>query len=90
VQLSAEHNFAMSVFARTKGRTGLRVVVKATVPLAGLLEGIALELHDEIQIQVGGNSVCHSFAKQKAKTDSYHTFNRAFNNNFRSMRNYSC
>ncbi|XP_056100665.1 nuclear pore membrane glycoprotein 210 [Rhinichthys klamathensis goyatoka] len=52
VQLSAEHNFAMSVFGRSKGRTGLRVVVKATVPLAGLLEGNALELHDEIQIQV--------------------------------------
>ncbi|XDV45377.1 hypothetical protein PO909_013490 [Leuciscus waleckii] len=52
VQLSAEHNFAMSVFGRSKGRTGLRVVVKATDPLAGHLEDNALELHDEIQIQV--------------------------------------
>ncbi|KAI7793391.1 nuclear pore membrane glycoprotein 210 isoform X1 [Triplophysa rosa] len=52
VQLSAEHNFAMSVFGRSKGRTGLRVQVKATVPLAGHLQDNALELHDEIQIQV--------------------------------------
>uniref|UniRef100_A0A672RYM5 Nucleoporin 210 n=1 Tax=Sinocyclocheilus grahami TaxID=75366 RepID=A0A672RYM5_SINGR len=52
VQLSAEHNFAMSVFGRSKGRTGLRVMVKASVPLAGHLQDSALELHDEIQIQV--------------------------------------
>lgn len=52
VQLSAEHNFAMSVFGRSKGRTGLRVQVKATVPLAGHMQDNALELHDEIQIQV--------------------------------------
>ncbi|KAL1249483.1 hypothetical protein QQF64_020488, partial [Cirrhinus molitorella] len=52
VQLSAEHNFAMSVFGRSKGRTGLRVVVKTSVPLAGHLEDNTLELHDEIQIQV--------------------------------------
>ncbi|XP_002667606.3 nuclear pore membrane glycoprotein 210 [Danio rerio] len=52
VQLSAEHNFAMSVFGRSKGRTGLRVVMKAIVPLSGHLEDDALELHDEIQIQV--------------------------------------
>uniref|UniRef100_A0A673J3B3 Nuclear pore membrane glycoprotein 210-like n=1 Tax=Sinocyclocheilus rhinocerous TaxID=307959 RepID=A0A673J3B3_9TELE len=50
--LSAEHNFAMSVFGRSKGRTGLRVVVKTSVPLAGHLQDSALELHDEIQIQV--------------------------------------
>uniref|UniRef100_A0A8C2A4L6 Nucleoporin 210 n=1 Tax=Cyprinus carpio TaxID=7962 RepID=A0A8C2A4L6_CYPCA len=52
VQLSAEHNFAMSVFGRSKGRTGLRVVVKTSVPLAGHLQDSALELQDEIQIQV--------------------------------------
>ncbi|XP_056588435.1 nuclear pore membrane glycoprotein 210 [Triplophysa dalaica] len=52
VQLSAEHNFAMSVFGRSKGRTGLRVQVKASVPLAGHLQDNTLELHDEIQIQV--------------------------------------
>uniref|UniRef100_A0A8C0YFA7 Nucleoporin 210 n=1 Tax=Cyprinus carpio carpio TaxID=630221 RepID=A0A8C0YFA7_CYPCA len=38
VQLSAEHNFAMSVFGKSKGRTGLRVVVKTSVPLAGHLQ----------------------------------------------------
>uniref|UniRef100_A0A8C2GK98 Nucleoporin 210 n=1 Tax=Cyprinus carpio TaxID=7962 RepID=A0A8C2GK98_CYPCA len=48
----AEHNFAMSVFGRSKGRTGLRVVVKTSVPLAGHLQDSALELQDEIQIQV--------------------------------------
>lgn len=52
VQLGAEHNFAMSVFGRSKGRTGLRVVVKSSVPLAGHLQDSALELQDEIQIQV--------------------------------------
>ncbi|XP_043080989.1 nuclear pore membrane glycoprotein 210 [Puntigrus tetrazona] len=52
VQLSAEHNFAMSVFGRSKGRTGLRVVVKSGDLLAGHLQDGALELHDEIQIQV--------------------------------------
>ncbi|XP_030623640.1 nuclear pore membrane glycoprotein 210 [Chanos chanos] len=52
VQLSAEHNFAMSVFGRTKGRTGLKVVVKAIDPHAGHLQGNSLTLSDEIQIQV--------------------------------------
>ncbi|KAI1892349.1 hypothetical protein AGOR_G00132450 [Albula goreensis] len=52
VLLPAEHNFAMSVHGRTKGRTGLKVVVKATDPLAGHLEGNRAELSDEIQIQV--------------------------------------
>uniref|UniRef100_A0A4W4F2H8 BIG2 domain-containing protein n=1 Tax=Electrophorus electricus TaxID=8005 RepID=A0A4W4F2H8_ELEEL len=52
IQLSAEHNFAMNVLGRSKGRTGLRVVVKATVPEAGHLEENALEMSDEIQIQV--------------------------------------
>ncbi|XP_051517027.1 nuclear pore membrane glycoprotein 210-like isoform X2 [Myxocyprinus asiaticus] len=52
VQLSAEHNFAMSVFGRSKGRTGLKVIMKSSVPLAGHLQDNTLELHDEIQIQV--------------------------------------
>lgn len=52
VQLSAEHNFAMTVSGRSKGRTGLRVQLKAIVPLAGHMQDNALELHDEIQIQV--------------------------------------
>uniref|UniRef100_A0AAR2K2T3 BIG2 domain-containing protein n=1 Tax=Pygocentrus nattereri TaxID=42514 RepID=A0AAR2K2T3_PYGNA len=52
VQLSAEHNFAMNVVGRNKGRTGLKVVVKAIAPEDGHLEGNAVELSDEIQIQV--------------------------------------
>uniref|UniRef100_W5UKJ8 Nuclear pore membrane glycoprotein 210 n=1 Tax=Ictalurus punctatus TaxID=7998 RepID=W5UKJ8_ICTPU len=52
VTLSAEHNFAMSVSGRSKGRTGLKVVVRATAPEAGHLWGNKLELSDEIQIQV--------------------------------------
>ncbi|KAL7865087.1 hypothetical protein AOLI_G00165070 [Acnodon oligacanthus] len=52
VQLSAEHNFAMNVIGRNKGRTGLKVVVKAIAPEDGHLEGSAVELSDEIQIQV--------------------------------------
>ncbi|XP_036388992.1 nuclear pore membrane glycoprotein 210 isoform X2 [Megalops cyprinoides] len=52
LQLPAEHNFAMSVHGRTKGRTGLKVTVRAKDPLAGHLEGNRAELSDEIQIQV--------------------------------------
>lgn len=42
----------MNVHGRVKGRTGLRVVVKAQDPTAGQLLGLAKELSDEIQIQV--------------------------------------
>lgn len=42
----------MTVHGRVKGRTGLRVVVKALDPTAGQLHGLAKELSDEIQIQV--------------------------------------
>ncbi|KAK3547680.1 hypothetical protein QTP86_026925 [Hemibagrus guttatus] len=52
VKLSAEHNFAMSVSGCSKGRTGLKVVVRMTVPEAGHLWGTKLELSDEVQIQV--------------------------------------
>ncbi|XP_063064114.1 nuclear pore membrane glycoprotein 210 [Engraulis encrasicolus] len=52
VQLAAEHNFAMSILGRTKGRTGLKVVVRATNPAAGQFVGNAKELSDELQIQV--------------------------------------
>uniref|UniRef100_A0A667Z7B9 Nucleoporin 210 n=1 Tax=Myripristis murdjan TaxID=586833 RepID=A0A667Z7B9_9TELE len=52
VQLPSEFNFAMSVTGRTRGRTGLRVVLRATDPKAGQLEGNLRELSDEIQIQV--------------------------------------
>lgn len=52
MELQSEHNFAMSVTGRTGGRTGLKVVLKATDPKAGQLEGNLQELRDEIQIQV--------------------------------------
>ncbi|KAL0612795.1 Nuclear pore membrane glycoprotein 210 [Plecturocebus cupreus] len=42
----------MNVLGRVKGRTGLRVVVKAVDPTSGQLYGLARELLDEIQIQV--------------------------------------
>uniref|UniRef100_A0A452QY33 Nucleoporin 210 n=1 Tax=Ursus americanus TaxID=9643 RepID=A0A452QY33_URSAM len=52
LRLPAQYNFAMNVHGRVKGRTGLRVVVKALDPTAGQLLGLAKELTDEIQIQV--------------------------------------
>ncbi|XP_053455532.1 nuclear pore membrane glycoprotein 210 isoform X1 [Nycticebus coucang] len=52
VRLPSQYNFAMNVLGRVKGRTGLRVVVKAVDPTAGQLHGLAKELSDEIQIQV--------------------------------------
>ncbi|XP_058144859.1 nuclear pore membrane glycoprotein 210 [Dasypus novemcinctus] len=52
LQLPSQYNFAMNVHGRGKGRTGLKVVVKALDPTAGQLHGLARELSDEIQIQV--------------------------------------
>ncbi|KAM3871773.1 nuclear pore membrane glycoprotein 210 [Diretmus argenteus] len=52
VELQPDYNFAMSVTGRTRGRTGLKVVLRATDPKAGQLEGNLQELSDEIQIQV--------------------------------------
>ncbi|KAM6215538.1 nuclear pore membrane glycoprotein 210 [Rhynchocyon petersi] len=52
IRLPSQYNFAMSVHGRAKGRTGLKVVVKALDPTAGQLQGLATELSDEIQIQV--------------------------------------
>ncbi|XP_027440871.2 nuclear pore membrane glycoprotein 210 isoform X2 [Zalophus californianus] len=52
LRLPSQYNFAMNVHGRVKGRTGLRVVVKALDPTAGQLHGLAKELTDEIQIQV--------------------------------------
>ncbi|XP_012587534.1 PREDICTED: nuclear pore membrane glycoprotein 210 [Condylura cristata] len=52
IRLPSQYNFAMNVHGRVKGRTGLRVVVKALDPTAGQLLGLAKELSDEIQIQV--------------------------------------
>ena len=54
LRLPSQYNFAMNVLGRAKGRTGLRVVVKALDPTAGQLLGLAKELSDEIQIQVRG------------------------------------
>ena len=42
----------MSVTGRTRGRTGLKVVLRVTDPTTGQLAGEALELSDEVQIQV--------------------------------------
>uniref|UniRef100_A0A452F5S9 Nucleoporin 210 n=1 Tax=Capra hircus TaxID=9925 RepID=A0A452F5S9_CAPHI len=52
LRLPSQYNFAMNVLGRAKGRTGLRVVVKALDPTAGQLLGLAKELSDEVQIQV--------------------------------------
>ncbi|KAM5280417.1 nuclear pore membrane glycoprotein 210 [Ctenodactylus gundi] len=52
VRLPSQYNFAMNVHGRVRGRTGLRVVVRALDPTAGQLHGLAKELSDEIQIQV--------------------------------------
>ncbi|KAL6076745.1 hypothetical protein STEG23_017626, partial [Scotinomys teguina] len=52
IQLPPQYNFAMNVHGRVKGRTGLRLVVKALDPTAGQLHGLGKELSDEIQIQV--------------------------------------
>lgn len=52
VELQSEHNFGMRVTGRTRGRTGLKVVLRVTDPDAGQLVGNLQELTDEIQIQV--------------------------------------
>uniref|UniRef100_A0A8B9ZLT8 Nucleoporin 210 n=1 Tax=Anas platyrhynchos TaxID=8839 RepID=A0A8B9ZLT8_ANAPL len=51
-QLPAKYNFAMNVYGRVKGRTGLKVVVKVLDPAANQFYNMARELSDEIQIQV--------------------------------------
>ncbi|XP_075039219.1 nuclear pore membrane glycoprotein 210 [Mixophyes fleayi] len=52
VELPEQYNFAMNVYAKTKGRTGLKVTVRVTDPMADQFSGQAHELSDEIQIQV--------------------------------------
>ncbi|XP_037101370.1 nuclear pore membrane glycoprotein 210-like [Syngnathus acus] len=52
VELKAEHNFGMSVTGRTRGRTGLKVVLRVVNPVVGQLAGDFPDLKDEIQIQV--------------------------------------
>ncbi|KAM8994907.1 nuclear pore membrane glycoprotein 210 isoform 2-T2 [Ara ararauna] len=51
-QLPAKYNFAMDVYGRVKGKTGLKVVVKVLDPAANQFYNMARELSDEIQIQV--------------------------------------
>uniref|UniRef100_A0A8C5TEY0 Nucleoporin 210 n=1 Tax=Malurus cyaneus samueli TaxID=2593467 RepID=A0A8C5TEY0_9PASS len=50
--LPANYNFAVDVYGKVKGRTGLKVVVKVLDPAAGQFYNMARELSDEIQIQV--------------------------------------
>ncbi|XP_068163279.1 nuclear pore membrane glycoprotein 210 [Antennarius striatus] len=52
VELQSEHNFGMRVTGRTRGRTGLKVVLRVTDPSVKQLLGGQQELTDEIQIQV--------------------------------------
>uniref|UniRef100_A0A4W6EQI1 Nucleoporin 210 n=1 Tax=Lates calcarifer TaxID=8187 RepID=A0A4W6EQI1_LATCA len=52
MELQSEHNFGMRVTGKTRGRTGLKVVLRTTSPEAGQLVGNLQELRDEIQIQV--------------------------------------
>ncbi|XP_015284400.1 PREDICTED: nuclear pore membrane glycoprotein 210 [Gekko japonicus] len=52
LQLSAQYNFAMNVYSKGKGRTGLKVIVKAVDPSAEQFCHMLRELSDEIQIQV--------------------------------------
>lgn len=52
VELQSEYNFGMTVTGRTRGRTGLKVVLRVNDPTAGQLVGDLVELKDEIQIQV--------------------------------------
>uniref|UniRef100_A0A8C3NDN2 Uncharacterized protein n=1 Tax=Geospiza parvula TaxID=87175 RepID=A0A8C3NDN2_GEOPR len=51
-QLPANYNFAVDVYGRVKGRTGLKVVVKVLDAAANQFHNMARELSDEIQIQV--------------------------------------
>uniref|UniRef100_A0A7N6FI99 BIG2 domain-containing protein n=1 Tax=Anabas testudineus TaxID=64144 RepID=A0A7N6FI99_ANATE len=51
-ELQSEHNFGMTVTGKTRGRTGLKVVLRVTDPEAGQLVDNLQELRDEIQIQV--------------------------------------
>ncbi|KAM6468057.1 nuclear pore membrane glycoprotein 210 isoform 2-T2 [Liasis olivaceus] len=52
IQLSVENNFAVDVYGKGKGKTGLKVIVKVLDPSAGQFCHMAKELTDEIQIQV--------------------------------------
>lgn len=68
MELQSEHNFGMRVTGRTRGRTGLKVVLRATDPAAGQLMGNLQALEDEIQIQVQHCGYKSLFAPGKKKT----------------------
>lgn len=59
MELQSEHNFGMTVTGKTRGRTGLKVVLRVTDPEAGQLVDNLQELRDEIQIQV--HHCCYYF-----------------------------
>lgn len=65
VELQSEHNFGMSVTARTRGRTGLKVVLRVNDHKAGQLVGNHQELSDEIQIQVKEKGTLKLFSVYK-------------------------
>ncbi|XP_066452545.1 nuclear pore membrane glycoprotein 210 [Eleutherodactylus coqui] len=50
--LPEQYNFAMNVYAKMKGKTGLRVTVRVSDASANQFFGHTQELSDEIQIQV--------------------------------------
>lgn len=52
MELQSEHNFGMRVTGRTRGRTGLKVVLRVSDHTAQQLVNNLQELSDEIQIQV--------------------------------------
>ncbi|GCB68850.1 hypothetical protein scyTo_0005369, partial [Scyliorhinus torazame] len=54
LQLSAEHNFAMLLYSKAEGKTGLKVTIKAQNPSAGQFERYVDRFSDEIQIMVFG------------------------------------
>ncbi|XP_038670312.1 nuclear pore membrane glycoprotein 210-like isoform X3 [Scyliorhinus canicula] len=54
LQLSAEHNFAMLLYSKAEGKTGLKVTIKAQNPSAGQFGGYVDRFSDEIQIMVFG------------------------------------
>ncbi|XP_043574323.1 nuclear pore membrane glycoprotein 210-like isoform X5 [Chiloscyllium plagiosum] len=54
LQLSAEHNFAMLLYSKAEGKTGLKVTVTTQNPSAAQFEGNFDRFSDEIQIMVFG------------------------------------
>lgn len=75
VELQSEHNFGMSVTARTRGRTGLKVVLRVTDHKAGQIVGNQQELSDEIQIQVKDKKGTRCRYFHSIHTDPLHGLN---------------